>query len=234
MEYIVPLNNFTDAGLRQQIHNKLVQVKALEEALPAVLIVHQASDFSVVYMSKRGLDNLGVTLDAIRLPNAEYHARYFNLEDAQDYVPKIKSLLQRNNNDEMVTFFQQVRPSPQHEWGWYLSSVKIFMRDNEGQPLLTLTMALPIDAQHHITNKVERLLQENNFLRSNQHIYGSLTAREKEVLQLMALGYSAQAVAAKLFIAEATALTHRRNIKSKLGTQTNYEITKFAQAFNLI
>jgi len=95
-------------------------------------------------------------------------------------------------------------------------------------------MAVPIDAHHHITSKVERLLQENNFLRRHQHIYFSLTAREKEVLKLMALGYSAQELAAKLYISEATASTHRRNIKSKIGAQSNYDITQFAQAFNII
>jgi DNA-binding CsgD family transcriptional regulator len=48
------------------------------------------------------------------------------------------------------------------------------------------------------------------------------------------MGLSSVEIAEKLFISEATANTHRKHIKNKLSAKTNYDITKFAQAFNLI
>ncbi|MEI6949598.1 LuxR C-terminal-related transcriptional regulator [Paraflavisolibacter sp. H34] len=159
---------------------------------------------------------------------------YFNPEDAEFYVPRILGLVQRNNSEELISYFQQVRPSPDHEWTWYHSSTKIFVRDGAGQPLLLLTLAVPIDAKSHITAKVERLMQEKEFLRRNQQVFTSLTKREKEVLRLMALGHNYTEIAGQLFLSEKTALTHRRNIKSKLKVKSHYEILRFAQAFNLI
>jgi len=220
--------------LREDINQKLTELQACEKIIPGIFIVHDLLNESIVYMSERGLRKLGTTLEEIRLPSSEYHNRYFNPEDLPSYVPKVFGLVERNDSDEMVTFFQQVRSSPKEDWTWYLSSTKIFMRDKEGKPLMTLTMAVPIDSKHHITTKVERLLQENKFLREHQHLFTSLTNREKEILRLMALGMNSNEIAERLHISEKTASTHRRNIRSKLNAQTNYDITRFAQSFDLI
>ncbi len=228
------LSDSYSSVLRQKAHEKIDSLQAFEQEIPAVFIVHNLKEDRIVYMSKRGLQILGMTLEQIRLPHSEYHQRFFNAEDAADYGPKIFGLMERNSIDEMITFFQQVRPSREHPFTWYLSSMKIFLQDEEGKPLLSLTMAVPIDPKHHITAKVERLLQENNFLRKNNHIFAGLTKRQKEILKLMALGLSTSEIAQKLHISEATASTHRRNIRFKINAQTSYDVTRFAQAFDLI
>jgi DNA-binding CsgD family transcriptional regulator len=230
-----PLNSDVNgSSLEQKINKKIEELKEYEKEIPAVIIIHKISDFSVVYMSQNGLEHLEVTLEEIQQLGKEYHSRFFNPEDAEDYVPKIFGLLERNNTNELVTFFQQVRPSPEHDWIWYSSSTKVFLRDEEGNPVLTITIAIPIDPKHYFTAKVEKLLQENNFLRSNKHIFAALTKREKEILRLMALGHNSTGIGELLHISQTTAATHRRNIRSKLNAQTNYDITRFAQAFDLI
>jgi DNA-binding CsgD family transcriptional regulator len=216
------------------VAEKIEQIRALEDVLPAVLVVHSFPEFKVEYMSERGLRLLGVTLDEIKELGSDYNTRFFNPEDAKEYVPKIAGLLERNKPDEMVTFFQQVRSCPEQEWSWYLSSIKIIMWDANGGPSLTLTMAVPIDSTNHVTAKVERLLQERNFLRENHRLFACLTKREKEILRLIALGVNSSDIASQLHISESTASTHRKNIKRKLNLQSTYDITRFAQAFDLI
>ncbi|HEY0355755.1 MAG TPA: LuxR C-terminal-related transcriptional regulator [Flavisolibacter sp.] len=220
--------------LANKIRRGIEEIKAIENQIPSVIIIHDIRDSTVVYMSERGRRQLGVDLDELREMGQNYYARFFNPEDAKDYVPKIFGLLERNNNDEIVSFFQQVRTSQNNDWTWYLSSTKIFIRDENDKPILTITNAIPIDNEHYFTSKIERLLQENNFLRSNKHVFASLTGREKNVLTLMALGHNSAEIAGQLHISENTAATHRRNIKKKLKAQSNYEITLFAQAFDLI
>jgi DNA-binding NarL/FixJ family response regulator len=133
-----------------------------------------------------------------------------------------------------VSYFQQARPSEEHDWTWYSSSTGVFFRDEQGLPILTITIAMPIDPKHYFTPKVEKVLKENLFLRSNKHIFAALTKREKEILRLMALGQNSCEIGEMLHISQTTAATHRRNIRSKLNAQTNYDITRFAQAFDLI
>lgn len=186
-------------------------------------------------MSEIGLRLLEISLDKITsLSASEYNARFFNEDDARDYVPSILGLLERNNDDEFITFFQQVRISEHSEWAWYMSSTRIFLRDEEMKPLLIITMSFPIDAMHHMTNKADRLLEENNFLRKNFQKYSSLSKRECEILGHLALGKSSSETASALFISLGTVDTHRKNIRKKLETSSYYELCQYARSFDLI
>jgi DNA-binding CsgD family transcriptional regulator len=173
-------------------------------------------------------------LEQLKEMGEGYHTYFFNPEDAKDYVPKIFALMEKNNDDESVSFFQQVRRSPQHDWEWYLSATRIFVRDDDGKPLLTITTATPVDSHQHISNKAQRLLEENNFLRHNHKVFDTLTKREREILRLIAMGLSSAEIASKLHLSEATVNTHRKNVKNKLNARSNYDITRFAQAFDLV
>jgi DNA-binding NarL/FixJ family response regulator len=62
----------------------------------------------------------------------------------------------------------------------------------------------------------------------------SLTAREREVLQLAAEGFGTTEVAEKLFISPRTCETHRANLMRKLGLQTQTDLVRFAIRKGLI
>lgn len=220
--------------LQKRINEKIATIAAVADDLPGVIIIHNVLDFSTIYMSKRGLDELGMTLEELQTMSIEeYHEKFFNPEDANEYVPKIMDLLERNTN-ENLTLFQQVRVSGNDEWTWHMSSVKILMRDIEAKPLLLITISYPVDPLTHVTTKVSRLLEEQNFLRKNHKAFTLLTKREVEILRLMALGDNSMEISVKLNISEKTVTTHRRNIRAKLKVQSNYDITRFAHAFDLI
>lgn len=61
-----------------------------------------------------------------------------------------------------------------------------------------------------------------------------LTAREREVLHLIAKEYSNKQIAEELFISERTVETHRKNIFRKTKTSSLVGLIKFAYANNLI
>ncbi len=56
----------------------------------------------------------------------------------------------------------------------------------------------------------------------------TLTGREREVLQLIAEGWSTKEIAARLHISVKTAETHRRRIMEKLDIYTIADLTKYA------
>jgi hypothetical protein len=206
----MPLSIKTESS--HELKAKILDCAAVFDELPCVVIIHDLMDGSVAYMSKRGLKLLNTTMAEIdSMPHEEYHRLHFNEEDAKDYVPKLLGLLDRNNNDEMISHFQQVRFSGSDEWHWHLSSIKIFHRGADGKPRLAIAMAIPVDAMHHMTAKAVRLLEENNFLRKNLSSFSKLTNREKHILKLTALGKSAAEIAAELFIS----CNHGRNPSAK-------------------
>ena len=234
METIKWLVHTTDQELEEAAAMKIKALQTIEQNIPGVLIVHNLQADTIAYLSEWGRKFLRVSLEQIRLPHFDYHQQFFNPEDVPDYVPKIMGMLQRNTTDEMVTYFQQVRPSENEPFRWHSSASKILLRDKEGKPLLGITIAIPIDQEHYFTPKIERLIEENRFLRENQPRFSSLSKREKEVLRFLALGLTAAEISGQLFISEATVKTHRKNIRNKLQAESTFDLVKFAQAFNLV
>lgn len=228
------LKHTNDPDLQKAANVLIADVQAMENKIPGVIIIHNIADDSIAYLSERGRRILNVTLEEIRLPHHEYHHLYFNPEDVPNYAQKILDMLDRNDDDEIVTYFQQVRPTNDHPWIWYSTSCKIFLRDKQGKPLLAIAVAIPIEPQNYITPKLDRLIDENTFLRKNHKVFNTLTKREKEILGYLAVGNTPKEISEKLFLSEATVLTHKRNLRSKLKINATVDLLKFAQAFDLI
>jgi DNA-binding CsgD family transcriptional regulator len=226
------MNKLPDLELK--IQAEIDKIHAVANLLPGVTIIHRMPDFKLEYMSQNGLNQLGITLAELRSYSPpDYTAKYFNPEDAETYVPKVKGMVERNTDND-ITFFQQVKINNNPDWVWHLSTMKILMRNDEGLPLLVINMAFKVDPIQHVTAKVERMLEENIFLRKNFGKFSNLTKRECEILRLMVLGKSSPEIASQLFIAAGTVDTHRKNIKHKLGANSSFELSQYARAFDLI
>ncbi len=224
----------SDGYINELIDKKISEIAAIEDDMPGVIIIFNADDFSLKYISKRGLDFLGMTNDEIQKMGVNYHTSILNPEDSVEYTPKIFELLRRNNNEEIISLFQEVRQSQQINYSWFITGCKVLLRDNEGHPKLLIGMSIPIDSMLEIAQKAQRIIDENNYMHKNIHIFESLTKREKELLKFFALGSTNEAIARENFISVETVATHRKNIKRKLGCKTNYDCTYFAQVFNII
>ena len=85
-----------------------------------------------------------------------------------------------------------------------------------------------------LNRQINRIIGENNFRIKHKADFEQLTQREKEVLSLLAIGYSNKDVANQLYISLETAKHHRKIIKSKLNIGSTTELVQFGQAFNLI
>ncbi|MES3016944.1 MAG: helix-turn-helix transcriptional regulator [Bacteroidota bacterium] len=217
------------------IDQHIASVALMADLLPGVVIIHDLRDWSVAWISERGVRELGISREEIvSLTMEQYHARFFNEQDSKDYAPKVFQLMEKNSFEDMVAFFQQVRFGGKADWVWHMTAMKILAHDDSGRPLLSITLAFPIDPGHRMTSKASRLLKENNFLRKNLALYRTLSKREREILKDLALGNTAPETAEKLFISIHTVQTHIKNIRQKLNTNSYYELGEYARAFDLI
>jgi DNA-binding NarL/FixJ family response regulator len=216
------------------IEQKIAEIAAVADLLPAVVIVLNEDCRRVLYMSPRGLAQLHITLPELTAMGEEYYARYFNPDEAHEYVPKIVGLLQHNDPHYSISFFQQVRTGPQRRFELHLSTARVLARGQQGQPLLTLCLSSPIDKDSHLNVKVQRLLDENAFLRANTSRFAGLTSRERQVLAGISRGHSSGEIAEMLYISAQTVDTHRRNLRHKLEATSSFELGQYARAFDLI
>lgn len=195
----MPANN-SPASIESLISNQLEQVARLGDLVPGVLMVHDLTDFSIAYMNQTGLDILGITLDELVNMKGEYYTRYFSRDDEELNVPKVTEMLQRNLDNDLLAMFQPVRSGIGGPWVWYCTSLKVLIRDKDRRPLYTIAVAIPIDPEHHLSNKISRLLSENNFLRSNHDKFSKLTRQEKKVLARLATGFTSAEIALEMHI----------------------------------
>lgn len=140
----------------------------------------------------------------------------------------------KSKTNEQASFFQQVRIMENKAWQLFVSNTKVFCRNEQGDATHIITIASLLDPEHHISKKVNRLVEEVSFFRTNTPRYLQLTRREREILTCMAMGMNSGEIGNKLFISTTTADTHRKNIRNKLGLKNNYDAVKYAQAYHLI
>jgi two-component system response regulator NreC len=62
----------------------------------------------------------------------------------------------------------------------------------------------------------------------SEGLFGQLSAREREIFDLVVAGHGNQRIAAELFISVKTVETHRARINRKLGVHSGVELVRFA------
>lgn len=67
-----------------------------------------------------------------------------------------------------------------------------------------------------------------------EEVLQSITEREMEILQLIAMEYSGKEISDALFISTNTVETHRKNLIKKLNVKTTIGLVKFAYKHNLL
>jgi len=90
------------------------------------------------------------------------------------------------------------------------------------------------DLDHTLIHKLRRILSQLDFRIRNRAKYASLTAREMEVIILIAKDYNNPQIAKTLYISRSTVEQHRKNIHKKLQTKTLSQLIQFALAYDLI
>ena len=87
------------------------------------------------------------------------------------------------------------------------------------------------DGHNYLTFEAERALRYENEL---QNKLPKLTKREKEVLFLIAEGFTNHQISEKLFISIDTADSHRKNLHTKLNVKNTALLIRFATENNLL
>ena len=114
---------------------------------------------------------------------------------------------------------------------------------NEGKPMADLLIQLVERDSHNAYGKrlikaIEKEIRgqkpEDTTLESSYTQIDPLSARELEVVKLIAIGHSNKDIASELYIAQSTVKTHLKNIFSKLNVHTRVQAMVQAKKLDLI
>ncbi len=123
-----------------------------------------------------------------------------------------------------------------HEDGNYIvksiqSGANAYLFKNVDEEELMEAIKKVTIGEKYFNSKVSELMIET--LRKGQ-VEVNITAREKEILQLVANGLSTKMIADRLFLSTRTVETHRVNIMKKLKVNNTAELIKKAAETNLL
>ena len=165
---------------------------------------------------------------------------YFNLEITQlPLVTKLESFSHISNahmivfvelkNEETLNVINRLKKKNQVHIIQIISNADIAtgMHGTDG----CIFLHTPGEEIHAI---VSSLLQSVQVPMEDKTGNGDISNRERDVLQLVALGHSNKEIAEKLFISVHTVISHRKNITEKLGIKSISGLTVYAMLNKII
>jgi DNA-binding NarL/FixJ family response regulator len=165
---------------------------------------------------------------------------YFNTEIILlEKKEELKSFCELKGRDIVIIYenipvresanFQQIQKSNRVKWIAYLND-----HEEPAEPLPLCKFYITSKTQAPQLQKLVAHCWENTRKQPKTTESEELTAREKDVLTLVALGHSNKIIAEKLFISIHTVISHRKNITDKTGIKSISGLTVYAILNNLI
>lgn len=116
---------------------------------------------------------------------------------------------------------------PQYIEQLLLHDVKGYILKNKGSEQLVLALKTIARGETYFGQELFQTLKQLHQKKKNSGEI-NLTRREEEILRLIAQAQTTPEIAGKLFIAQSTVETHRRNLIAKLGVKNTLGLVKWA------
>lgn len=171
---------------------------------------------------KEGSSQKELTHLLIAYPEAIVVLDYTLLDTSADYL---LILQERFKAAHFILFSDSLSEDFLRRMVFSGTSFSVVMKD---APMAEIEEGLRKAKQHipYICTRIAWQLQHKE--ETKEELVSPLTATEREILKLMALGKTTKEIAAERFLSVYTVMTHRKNIFRKLEVNNVHEATKYA------
>lgn len=214
--------------------NKEPIIADIGDYIPGSVMIQDMSRMTNLYMNKNGCDILRHSSEELKELGPAYFDLFFPPEEITVLKLGLIDFLKQNDSSKVYSFFQRVRPNPDTNYKWYLTSSRIYPNYGTETSLKVMHIAIEIGNTYYAAKKISSLYENNELIQKYYVKYNLLTCREKEIIKLVADGKSSYAISDMLFISQHTVNNHRKNILNKLKVKSLAELIKLALAFNIL
>ena len=191
----------------------------------------------------RSIENIEVvgTLNDSRLVNAFLENNAVDLVISDFHIPYLSGVdltlqIRKNHSHIKVMLLTMAEDAP-HIREAIKAGVSGYLLKKTNKEELTLAIGQIMAGKRFFSQDVIDELTANaddDGNNANPATIQHLTEREIEILKLIALEYSSNEIAEKLFITISTVETHRRNLFQKLNVKSAIGLTKYALKHGLV
>ena len=191
----------------------------------------------------RSIENIEVvgTLNDSRLVNAFLENNAVDLVISDFHIPYLSGVdltlqIRKNHSHIKVMLLTMAEDAP-HIREAIKAGVSGYLLKKTNKEELTLAIGQIMAGKKFFSQDVIDELTANaddDGNNANPATIQHLTEREIEILKLIALEYSSNEIAEKLFITISTVETHRRNLFQKLNVKSAIGLTKYALKHGLV
>lgn len=225
-------------GVQNNLKDGLYHLNDLGSILPASLMMHDMENLQplgVCYMNNWGSEQLGTSVNEINALGDAYYSKYFVKEESYAIFDGISKYLHETDFDKQYNFFQRVKLQKEKDYKWFYSVCKLIkIREGSDTVNKMIVLSSPVEGIDLMISRVNKVLDEDIYIKNNYKIFASLTKREKTIIAMIANGKSSREIAEELFISIHTVNTHRKNIINKTGYHSFAALLKFAITFELL
>lgn len=216
------------------LRNQNISIEAIGDQIPASVMIQDLSIMENTYMNKKGCDILMHESEELRQLGAQYFEKFFVKEEVSFLKTELFKFILEEDYNRMYSFFQRVRPNDSSAYKWYLLSSRLCRpTDTNCLPNL-MHIAVEVNELSVAGRRISNLFDQDNYTIKNYWKFNLLSKREKEIINLISLGYSSYTISERLFISIHTVNNHRKNILKKLEIDTLAQLIRFAIAFHLL
>ncbi|MGB3345620.1 MAG: helix-turn-helix transcriptional regulator [Aequorivita sp.] len=224
--------------LQKRLENGDLIIDDLGSVLPASVILHDMVGLQptgVIYMNNWGCEQLGTTAEEINAMGDAYYTKYFVKEEVAAAFEGIEKYLLEGDFDKQYNFFQRVKLFNTKKFKWFYSVCKVVqIKTDEGISNKMIMVSSPVDGIDSLISRVNKVLDEDHFIKNNYKLFAALTKREKSIIVMISRGRTSKEIADELNISVHTVHTHRKNIIQKTKCNSISALLKFASAFELV
>jgi len=219
--------------LEKKIHHGEFSIESVGDYLPGNVLVTDLVKLSTVYMNRSGCNILKHSVEELNELGPEYFQRFFVPEEINVLIPTYLSMQQQQDASRIYNFAHQVKTISNGSYKWYFASAKLLYMPGQYISDKMLLIVNEVNSLGSIAKKINSVLEESDWMKANFKKLCLLSKREKEILGLLANGYSTTQISDTHYMSKLTVNTHRRNIIQKLEVKNFAGLYKFAVAFGL-
>lgn len=151
--------------------------------------------------------------------------------DTKDFI----NLMSDYQKASCLLLLNEINEAFIHEINHHLPSANMILKNNSQEEIISALSATSVGKKYFCSEALEIILGNKSKKTESfgkQHF--SLTATEKEIVQLLAQGKSTKDIANERCLSYHTVITHRKNIFRKMEVNTVHELTKQALKYGLV